>query len=231
MPYRLGVEDIEPDHWLAWALDLPGCFSAARTEEEAVARAPAAIADYRSWLVGHGRAASRADEWCDVTVVEVFHAFSEEADDYLVNAFFADDRRPLAREEIAEGLALLGCSRRDLLTVARRLSPEALDRPVADEARGSIAGILGHIAQAEWWYFDRLGLACPRAELPGEPFARLEQVRAWTVARLPELVDDERVTERVGEQWSARKVLRRTLWHERDHTRHIAKLARGRRVN
>jgi hypothetical protein len=24
--------------------------------------------------------------------------------------------------------------------------------------------------------------------------------------------------------WSARKVLRRTLWHERDHTDHILKL-------
>jgi hypothetical protein len=27
-----------------------------------------------------------------------------------------------------------------------------------------------------------------------------------------------------GETWSARKVLRRSLWHRRDHTAHIAKL-------
>jgi hypothetical protein len=27
-----------------------------------------------------------------------------------------------------------------------------------------------------------------------------------------------------GETWSARKVMRRTLWHERDHTAHILKL-------
>ncbi len=27
-----------------------------------------------------------------------------------------------------------------------------------------------------------------------------------------------------GELWSPRKVLRRTLWHERDHTGHIRKL-------
>jgi hypothetical protein len=27
-----------------------------------------------------------------------------------------------------------------------------------------------------------------------------------------------------GETWSARKVLRRAMWHERDHTQHIRKL-------
>jgi len=27
-----------------------------------------------------------------------------------------------------------------------------------------------------------------------------------------------------GEVWSARKVLRRSLWHERDHTQHILQL-------
>ncbi len=60
----------------------------------------------------------------------------------------------------------------------------------------------------------------------GDPLAKLEKARAQTRARLPELVGAAQIVERVGERWSARKVLRRTLWHERDHTQHIAKLIR-----
>ena len=53
MRYRLGMEDIEPDHYVAWALDLPGCFSSARSEADAVAHAPERIAGYYAWLAGH----------------------------------------------------------------------------------------------------------------------------------------------------------------------------------
>ncbi|MDW8214000.1 MAG: hypothetical protein RMJ55_10615 [Roseiflexaceae bacterium] len=39
------------------------------------------------------------------------------------------------------------------------------------------------------------------------------------------MADDKRVVAgQGGEVWSARKVVRRALWHERDHTQHIARL-------
>jgi hypothetical protein len=60
--------------------------------------------------------------------------------------------------------------------------------------------------------------------LPEDPFKALEVVRANTVLRLPELADDGRIIELVGERWSGRKLLRRALWHERDHSDHIRKL-------
>ncbi|MEK7327889.1 MAG: hypothetical protein AAB217_21800 [Chloroflexota bacterium] len=53
---------------------------------------------------------------------------------------------------------------------------------------------------------------------------KLEQVRAHSRACLPKLISDTQIVTLVDEAWSARKVLRRTLWHERDHTRQIAKL-------
>jgi hypothetical protein len=49
-------------------------------------------------------------------------------------------------------------------------------------------------------------------------------VRQHTRAQLPGLVGDTRIAVRADEEWSARKVLRRTLWHEQDHTGHIARL-------
>lgn len=97
-------------------------------------------------------------------------------------------------------------------------------QPIPGEKRDSIAGVLDHIAWAEWWYFDRLNQAFPRSEMPGDPLTKLEKVRAQTRARLPKLVGDAQVVERVGEQWSARQVLRRTLWHERDHIEQIKEL-------
>jgi hypothetical protein len=87
------------------------------------------------------------------------------------------------------------------------------------------AGILKHVAGAEWWYCDRMGLvAFDWSSLPEDPLKALEVSRANTVLRLPELADDSRIVELVGERWSGRKVLRRALWHERDHTEHIRKL-------
>jgi hypothetical protein len=47
-------------------------------------------------------------------------------------------------------------------------------------------------------------------------------VREQFAEVLPKLVGDERIVTRVSEPWSARKILRRALWHERDHTQQIA---------
>jgi hypothetical protein len=64
----------------------------------------------------------------------------------------------------------------------------------------------------------------PQSDLPDEVMPRLERVRAHTLASLPALTSRTGVVALSAELWSARKVLRRTLWHERDHTDHILKL-------
>ena len=224
MQYRLGVEDIEPDHWVAWVLELPGCFSSATTQEEATAQVPTRIGEYFDWLKRNGQASPPAKEPIEMEAPEVFRSFPSQ-NDYTVNVFFEDDRKPLDYQEVEYHLWLLDCTRRDLPAVVRQLPRETLNRPVAEEVQGSIEGILSHVAGAENWYLDRLSLALPDEEMPEGPLARLERIRAYTRTRLPELVDDGRVVELVGEQWSVRKVLRRALWHERDHTNHIAQLA------
>jgi uncharacterized damage-inducible protein DinB len=225
MRCRLAIEDIEPGHHVAWALDLPGCFSSSQTGQEAVARAPARVAHYFRWIAGHDPSLPAPDGPFEVEVVETFHAHdSAEDPSYLVNAFFDDDLRPLGYWDVEAGLRLLQWTRRDLIDVARALSPEQLSRTIAGQVQGSIGGILEHVARAENWYLGQLGMALPGDSLPQELLARLEAVRAQMLSRLPALAGDERVTAYRGESWSARKVLRRTLWHERDHTQHIAQL-------
>ena len=220
MAYHLGVEDIEPYRWLAWVLDLPGCFAAADSEADAVAAAPAAIRAYFAWLAGHG-APVRAPAEIGVDVAEVFHGYIGQGD-YWVNALFADDRRPLTPADVDTALRLLTYTRQDLAGLVTGLSPAALAAPHPADRNVSINGLLQHLATAERWYFGNLGLE--QAELPADPLTALDRVRAQTRAWLPTLIGDGRVCEWSGEAWSPRKVLRRTLWHERTHTTQIARL-------
>lgn len=213
--YHLGVEDIEPDHFVAYVLELPGCFGNGKTADDAIASA-------------HERLAVRlgAGSPPQVEVAEVFHSWASEPD-YIVNAFFEADRPPLTAAEIDDALELLKKSRRALMQVVEQVPKDAFDRGDERAAHGSITGTLLHIANAEAWYFSRLDLAPAREKLPAEPLPRLEAVRAHTLATLPKLAGNALITELQGELWSARKVLRRTLWHEGDHTNQVAKILRA----
>jgi len=228
MLFRAAVEDIEANHHVCWVFDLPGCFSSARTPDEAIARAPARIADYFAWIAGHEPAVPIPPDPIEADVVEIFEGYTSSEDpDYLVNAFFEDDGRPLSCRDVAMGLRLLEWLRRDLLAVVERLAPERLHERIRHEVRGSIAGILEHVAGAENWYLDQLNASIDWPSLPEGVFGKLEGVRGNTRSQLPKLIGEERITEHCGERWSARKVLRRTLWHERAHTEQIARLLAG----
>ncbi len=81
-----------------------------------------------------------------------------------------------------------------------------------------------HVASGEWWYLDRLGLAFPENELPDDTWEQLGKVRQLLVDRMMSFAGSNQVVGREGELWSPRKVLRRAVWHERDHIGHIQKL-------
>jgi predicted RNase H-like HicB family nuclease len=211
MRYQLGVEDIEPDHWVAWVFELPGCFASAHTQAEAVATAPARIAAYFRWLATYGHSMPGVDAPIQTEVVTVFQAFPSESN-YLVNAFFEADRPPLTQQEVDQALWLLDCSRQDLLAVLGPVSSERLTRPIA----GEVQGILQHIAQGERWYLQNIGLE--QSALLENPWHALDQTRTQTRAWLPALVGDTRILEWKRERWSVRKVLRRTrLTRTRSH--------------
>jgi len=220
MLYRIGVEDIEPNHWVAWVFELPGCYSKARNREDAIAKAPSRITQYFEWLSSHNYKAPPVAEPIEVEVSESFNSFISESD-YIVNAFFKDDRRLLSHDEIEHALWLLEYTRSDLLQVIQRMSSDQLDKPIRGEVQGTIRGILNHVAWAEWWYFDRLNLAFKEEQMPEDVMSMLEKVRTHTRRQLSQLAGNTAITERIGEQWSARKIVRRTLWHERAHTQQI----------
>jgi predicted RNase H-like HicB family nuclease/uncharacterized damage-inducible protein DinB len=219
MAYIVCAEEMD-GRWIAHVPDLPGCFSAHKDRDVAIKGIPAALESYVLWCQRHGMRISGLAG--PMLVSEVIRAWTYE-DDYEVNAFFASDRPPVTGGEVEEFRRLLEMTGRDLLAAVEGLAPQDLAKEFSGE-RWSILGILRHVANSDLWYLDRLGLALPQADLPDEVMPRLERVRAHTLASLPALSLRTGVVALSAELWSARKVLRRTLWHERDHTDHILKL-------
>lgn len=228
MRVYLAVEDMEPNQWIAWAINLPACFSSATTAVDAVAHAPPKITEYFSWLLAHNNLLPAINKPIEVEVIETFHSFASSDDpEYIVNAFFDDDRRPLGYWDVETALRLLNWTHQDLLSVIQSITQEKLTKAISGEVRGSIAGILNHIAIAENWYFEQLSCGLERAKLPDDPLEKIAIVRANTQEQLVKLIGDEQITKNCNELWSARKIVRRTLWHERDHVQHIVQLQRS----
>jgi uncharacterized damage-inducible protein DinB len=160
-----------------------------------------------------------AESW-DVYFID--EHFNLAADGYEVDAWFLDDWKPLTVEDVERAALLLAWSRVDLLEAVYGLSSKSLNAQHPGE-RWSILGILEHIDGGEQWYLDRLGLASPQS-MSMDPIECLTETRAQLVDALPGLVGSTQVVGVEGEFWSPRKLLRRAVWHERDHTAHILKL-------
>jgi hypothetical protein len=234
MIFRIGIENNNDDRTIAWGLDHPGCFAYGQDREEAQKNFFTAAGEYRQWIAQHEE--PWLDEEVEVSAEDIFDVYfitpsferaARSRETFMVESFFLHDWKPLVPHEIEHALKLLAWSRADLLNLILGLSPEQLAHRYPGE-RWDINGILKHIGGAEWWYQERIGYPFPENEedVPADPHERLQIVRKHFNALLPKLVGMDKVVGRQGEIWSPRKVLRRALWHERDHTEHIRKLLR-----
>ncbi len=231
MEIRVAVENGNDGRSLAWALDHPGCFIYGNDEGEVILNLPLAFLRYTEWIACHTRKSWLKSGNPDIRLVEVWQCYSindeyQVADDGIeVNAWFRDDWRPLTLKEVERGNQLLTWSREDLLQSAQPLTSEQLTWNRPEFERWTIERILQHIANAEWWYLDRLGLApWGKSDLPEDPFDRLAFVRNHVMQVLNELAGVDKVEGKAGEFWSPRKLLRRLLYHERDHIEHIMQI-------
>jgi hypothetical protein len=234
MIFKVGIENNNEGRSIAYALEHPGCFAYGINGNAAAVNLEMALDKYAGWILQHERESWLTFSPQDIEIVingtwDVYFIDDNldkagEADGYSVEAFFPYDWKPLTAVEIKRGLLMLSWSRDDLLDLVQGLGETKLKQTYTGE-RWSIKGILTHAGGAEWWYLDRLGQSFPRADVPEEPFARLEMVRKHLNAVLPKLEGVNQVVGVDGEFWSPRKLLRRALWHERDHVDHIRKLA------
>lgn len=213
---------------LALILDLPGCFASGASRQEALEHLQQALTDYHTWLRRHDDYTPEVHGPFIFDIKETFQITYQA--DYEINSFFLPDAQPATDEDIEWALALMGWQREDVLERVSGLSDEALDwKPTRDPESLSIREHLDHIAQAEVWYMGRLDETPPRivvADLPGPTLDRFQRVRQAAVMRVKTYPKELRgkVFTHQGEQWSLRKVLRRAVWHERDHLNQIDEL-------
>ena len=233
MKFQVGIENNLEGRSIAWALEHPGCYAYGMGGNAAALNLESVLNTYSAWILRRETKTwlSFAEDDIEVEINGRWDSYFinddmdkvSEADGYSVNAFFPYDWKPLTAKDVDRALKLLDWTRTDLLKDVHGVSEEKLNTKFPTE-RWTIKEILGHVGGAEWWYLDRLELAFPRDKLPEEPIERLKKTRWLVNAVLPKLVGVKRVVGVDGELWSPRKILRRIVWHERDHTEHIRQL-------
>ena len=220
---------------MAHVLALPGCIVRSPAREDALRQLPAAIAVYYAWLRSHGEPAPAPSAPVEIEIAGESRGFGP-FDPGDAAALFPPDREPLSVEHLERYLRLMAHSRADLLALVQSLPDDLLDwQP--DPDTHSLRWVLRHVGNAEEWYVSRL---VPPETLPPEwehdedlaLFEFLEMERRTAVARLRQLTDEERSglfyptawTRHPEEPWTTRKVLRRFLEHEREHTAQVREI-------
>jgi len=170
---------------------LPGCAARGRTREETLSKLKELLGDYLALFGKEDKSlpASVADVELDVEETEAIT--------------FPEDKEPLKPKEAGRLLRKMELSRQALLDRVSGLSEEALAWK-ADEESWPIKQIIEHIANAEWWYIQRL------QNWPRDPFERLGAIHRHTITRLSSLVGEalNQVTAHYNREWTPRKILR-----------------------
>jgi predicted RNase H-like HicB family nuclease/uncharacterized damage-inducible protein DinB len=233
--YPVYLETADDGRCMAHVLDLPGCAVRAPARDEALSRLPDAIRDYHAWLRRHGESAPSADERIEIEVAGESSGIGP-FDRRSAAALFLPEQEPITPEEMKPYFRLMGYSRANLLALVRDLPDDVLDWQPHSESF-NIRGLLRHVGNAEQWYVSRL---VDLETLPPEwshdeslpIFEFLEMTRRTATDRLQQLTQAERsgvfyTMHRAwepGEPWTARKVLRRFLEHEGEHTNQVREI-------
>lgn len=225
MDYELYLES-GPQHRKTWIYvpSLPGCSTVAATSELAPEAAREAIVDRLAFLRSHGE---KVDS--DPPTVSVAEHAIERQTLGFGQRFWPPDLPPLSQDEVPRLMRWAEWSREALIAAARRQSRPMEARP--DSGRSTLT-ILAHVAGAEWAYVSGTLGTLPGGsariaaiEAAGdEPWAAMAAERAAIVARLEAMTPEDlrRVVEKKGQpHWTARRMFRRLLEHEWEHTREL----------
>jgi predicted RNase H-like HicB family nuclease len=202
-------ETLTEGGYLAHIPAIPGCVGRGLSKKEAVARCEETLRAYLALLIHSG--ASGVPRETEKIELEVHDC---------AGPTFQTDYNPLMPNEADQLAQWLDVSRDELLETISKLPEGVLDYKPNPNI-WSIREILQHIANADWSYAQRLH------HWPNDLFERLAATRELVKSSLRDLTDRERgqVNVHKGEEWTARKVARRALEHEREHLAQIRDLA------
>jgi predicted RNase H-like HicB family nuclease len=216
----------------AFAPSCPGCWVFGRTPERALLKAKAAVSDWFEWLKQHEETASVGAWDIEVEVSEMMRVDYNPVDAGKPEPIFWSEVAPITKKDIGRTLRLMGYSRQDLLKIVSDLSSDCLDWLPPNEPR-TIGNCLRHVACVEPWYMTRLNVDLP-CKYPRQVFTLLDLTRNVVVdclksfprEKMRGIFQPAKDANEVCNLWSARKVLRRLVDHERLHARYIERVLR-----
>jgi len=214
----------------AFVPECPGCWVFGRSPESALAKVRSAVAEWFDWLERHGETVSAEARDFEIEVGEVLRVSYNPVEAGKPEPLFWSEVTPVTRKDITRTLKLMEYSREDLLKLVSNLSDEVLDWLPPGKPR-TIRNCLRHIAYVEPWYITRLNVKLP-VRYPKNVFKLLSHTRKIVVEYLRSMPRDKlrgvfqpkKDKSPLCNLWTARKVLRRLVDHERLHTRYIVKV-------
>jgi len=224
--------------WYGRLTEYLGTHARAATRDQALADLYEEYMYHHKWLRRHGEAVPE-EASPEITIAEEVAGLGQLGESGGEVALFRYDLKAVSPRRLEECVKRMAYNRCDLQTQVQGLSAESMS-VVPPGKKRNIAQILSHVCNAEEFYVSRLG---PEADRVYESslgmrvedadrlsvFQRLETVRRGCVETLRQVVPGMGVrvftraeyTSYPDERWTAHKVLRRFLEHEREHIYNI----------
>lgn len=221
--FTVGIE-VGADGWRAgWCLDLPGCYALVRPGADPVECMGRAILEFLAW--SHNRSAERVNLTGDA--IEVVQSVTTGRD--LASgdgaAFFLHDLEPPGGKEFPQWANAHDLAMDEIRALALTLPGGLLEGHLDGQER-TMLDVIVHAAASERWYARQLAAVSTSDPKPGIDGAL--RLLGETHALLQQVVCDVAPTTRSRrdvsgpgggpEDWSVRKVMRRSIQHLRYHT-------------
>lgn len=222
--------EVGPEGTGAFVPSRPGCWVFGRTPKRALMKVKIAIAEWSEWMKKHGEQVPAQTKDFDVEVAEMLRVDYNPVEAGKPEPLFWSEVRSITKKDIARTTRLMTYSREDLLKLVSNISNECLDWLPPKKPR-TIRNCLRHIAYVEPWYITRLNVDLP-SKYPRNVFKMLDYTRKIVVDYLRGFPRDKmggifqpkKDLSPICNLWTARKVLRRLVDHERLHTKYIEKV-------
>jgi len=232
--YKIYLEVDRKGCCMAHIRELPGCFVWDKTQKKTLDKVPEAVKGYLSFLKKNGEkslsefgSVGKVPDKIDFEIMETQKGTCPVVSGSKA-ALFSYDLLPPAKTFINQCIRWMGYNRKELLKRVGKLSGEILDWKPEKKVR-SIRETLNHIANCDLWYLSRLKdfkELYAVSEYPKEKiFEKLKGNRELAIKILRNLSPEDRNKINVprkwakykNEKWTAGKMLRRFLEHEREH--------------
>jgi len=222
--------EVGPQATGAFVPDCPGCWVFGRTKERAIERVKIAIIEWHEWLNRYGETHPEIGDKIEIEVSEMLNVSYNPAEAGKPEPLFWSEVPPVKKADLKRTIRLMKYSREDLLNLVSNLSDKCLDWKPSGKPR-TVRNCLKHIAYVEPWYITRLNIELP-SKYPRNVFELLNYTRDLVInilrnfpqRKMKGVLQPEKDKSPICDLWTARKVLRRLVDHERLHTKYIERV-------